>query len=78
MHFKKLKDGRKKLDKIKKKQNRLCLKDFLSSNQTSITVKLDADSGEPISRSKTNDFVELSCHSGRGNSPDSHKTKKSQ
>lgn len=37
--------------------------------------KTHSDSSKPISQSKTNDFVELSCHTGRGNSTDSHKKK---
>lgn len=35
--------------------------------------KTYSDSSKPISHSKTNDFVELSCHTGRGNDTDSHK-----
>lgn len=49
--------------------------EFLSSTQTSIPSKAYSDSSKPISQSKTNDFVELCCHTGRGNSTDSHKKK---
>lgn len=53
-----------------------CYRTSSRQSQTSISVNFDPHPGEPISQTKTNYFAELSWHSGRGNGPDSHKTKK--